>query len=69
MKIFCKAVVDEERKEKLLDDEAVEAISLPREVLSELLQVLGESNALLPRSVRRFQDWDVAVLDRYDGGK
>lgn len=67
MKIFYKHVVDAQVKEKLLDDAAVEEISLPENVMEELVGVLGESNALLPGSVRRFQEWDVGILDRYDG--
>lgn len=66
MKLFYKYIVDISIKNKLLDDEAVEEISLPENVLGELMGLLRDSNELLPASVRRFQDWDVGLLDRYD---
>lgn len=66
MKLFFKTINEASILDKLLDDAAVEEISLPENVLLELLDTLDASTKLLPFSIRKFQSWDVAVLDRFD---
>lgn len=31
-----------------------------------LVEALGKSRLLLPAAARRFQDWDVGILERFD---
>lgn len=50
----------------LLDKGNVEELLLPAEALAGLESALGESSAALPPSARRFREWDVGLLERYE---
>jgi hypothetical protein len=65
MKVFWKAV-SASSAAKLMESNGVEEVSLPAEVLLELRNALQHSAFVLPPSARRFQDWDVGILDRFE---
>jgi hypothetical protein len=67
MKIFWK-VVSVSDAEKLTEDNSrtVEEISLPAETILEIKKDLLDSALLLPPSPRKFQDWDVGLLKRFE---
>ena len=66
MKIFWKSCSAEEA-EKLLDSATHEEVSLPVETIVKVEKCLRDSAAFLPPSGRKFQDWDVGLLERFDG--
>jgi len=65
MKIFWKPVSGS-IAEKLMDTEGVEELILPQETIVEIERDLAESASLLPRTNRKFQDWDVGLMDRWE---
>ena len=65
MKIFWKSLTATEAN-KLLNSSTHEEISLPWETIIEIEKCLRDSAAFLPPSGRRFQDWDVGLLERFD---
>jgi HECT-like Ubiquitin-conjugating enzyme (E2)-binding len=67
MKIFWKAVSGS-AADKLMEDNTrpVEDVSLPLETILEIKKDLLDSAFLLPPSQRRFQDWDVGLLERFE---
>ena len=65
MKIFWKPVSGS-IAEKLMDTEGVEELILPQETIVEIERDLVESASLLPRTNRKFQDWDVGLMDRWE---
>jgi hypothetical protein len=64
MKIFYQSVDD---PRKLLDEpgNAVEELHLPVPGLQEFITILKQSTTLLPQSARKFKEWSVGLLDRY----
>jgi hypothetical protein len=66
MKIFWKAISAAEAN-KLLDSSTHEEVSLPAETIIEIERLLRQSASFLPPSGRMFQDWDVGLLERFDG--
>jgi hypothetical protein len=65
MKIFWKSIIAEEAH-KLLDSTTHEEVSLPVETILEIEKCLRDSASFLPPSGRKFQDWDVGLLERFD---
>jgi ubiquitin-protein ligase E3 D len=63
MKVFWKAVTKKEAV-KLMD--TVEEVPLPSEAIQEISTCLHDSALLLPPSARRFQGWDVGLLERWE---
>lgn len=63
MKVFHCAITNVQR---LLDENSVsmEELFLPTQILEDFCRVLDQSNRQLPTSARKFQSWDVALLDR-----
>ncbi|EPE36587.1 hypothetical protein GLAREA_08750 [Glarea lozoyensis ATCC 20868] len=58
--------VDEKAAIELQDREDTEELSLPVEAIEELSACLQNSANILPPSARRFQTWNVGLLDRYE---
>lgn len=56
-----------EEGEKMMDDEKIEEVYLPEEVIEELRVELKGSGDLLPRSGRVFAGWEVGILERFEG--
>jgi len=46
----------------------VEEVVFPRSLFEELRRVLGVSQAILPFGARKFQGWEVGLLERFDVG-
>ncbi|PVH77853.1 hypothetical protein DL98DRAFT_423127 [Cadophora sp. DSE1049] len=64
MKVFWKSIsMDDARS--LLDGGTAEELLLPDEILVEIGRVLRDSACCLPPSARKFKEWDVGLLDRY----
>lgn len=70
MKVFWK-VVSASAAEKLMEDNtrATEEVSLPAETILEIKKDLLDSALLLPPSPRKFQEWDVGLLERFEDTK
>lgn len=50
-----------------INDESVEELELPGEVIHELKRYLGKSaEQYLPPSARKFQEWSVSILGRHE---
>ena len=76
MKVFYQGVSD---VETLLDPDkghgamgmgvsslSIEELELPPQAFHEFWHALDESNAMLPLSARRFQQWTVGLLRRFE---
>lgn len=68
MKIFYRPVPN---AQDLLDKNSVtmEELVIPDQILQDFRHALIKSTDLLPISARKFQEWDVALLDRRENGK
>ena len=66
MKIFWKSISVTEAN-KLMESSAHEEVSLPAETILEIQKCLRDSASFLPLSSRKFQDWDVGLLRKFDG--
>ena len=47
----------------------IEDVEFPRELYEELEKSLDESQDVLPATARKFQGWDVGLLQRFDVGE
>ena len=47
----------------------VEDVEFPKELYDELEKTLDESQDVLPATARKFQGWDVGLLERFDVGE
>jgi len=65
MKIMWKAV-DTKSHNTLTSQAGVEELELPRSVYLKLCTALSANQSMLPQSSRRFQDWQVSLLRRFD---
>lgn len=45
---------------------ALEELALPANIYSSFKRSLEASTSMLPETARRFMDWDVGLLDRYE---
>ena len=43
----------------------LEEVYLPPYIYQELRKSLHESNQALPTSIRKYQDWDIGLLERF----
>jgi hypothetical protein len=66
MKLFWKSISPTEA-DTLLNGTTHEEFSLPVETIIEIEKELRDSASFLPLSGRKFQDWDVGLLERFDG--
>jgi hypothetical protein len=65
MKVFWKTVSAAEATISM-DSAGVEELSLPTEVILEMEKCLRDSARLLPPNVRRFKEWNVGLLERFE---
>ena len=65
MKIFYRSISNHEQT--LKDDDHFEEVVLRQDDVAEITADLDRSNAMLPESARTFQDWQVGILDWYEG--
>lgn len=52
---------------ELADTPGVEEILLPIDAIREIEEVLRSSAGFLPPSGRKFRDWEVGLLERFEG--
>lgn len=52
-----------------VEESSVEDVEFPLELFEELERGLRENQKVLPESARRFQGWDVGLLERFDVGE
>ena len=55
-----------EAAEKLVGSNGVEEMYLPVEAINGIELCLQLSSSFLPPSARKFQNWDVGLLERYE---
>lgn len=65
MKVFWKTLTME-AAEKLVGSNGVEEMYLPVEAINGIELCLQLSSSFLPPSARKFQNWDVGLLERYE---
>lgn len=65
MKVFWRQILAEEGS-KLMDDANFEQLALPEEAILQLESSLEESAQLLPPSMRKFKEWGMGLLERYE---
>jgi hypothetical protein len=65
MKILWKKV-STEASEALMESPGVEEVVFPTEAIVEIEMCLRNSAQLLPPSSRKFQEWNVGLLERYE---
>jgi hypothetical protein len=58
--------VDEKAAIALQNREDTEELSLPLEAIEKIAKSLQASAGFLPPSARKFQTWDVGLLERYE---
>jgi hypothetical protein len=65
MKVFYKHLPN---PEEFLDKNGsnCEELVVPRDDLTDFAQTLEQSTEILPDSARKFQDWQVGLLDRWE---
>ncbi|PSK55704.1 hypothetical protein B9Z65_4582 [Elsinoe australis] len=73
LKIFYKKQLIEDRDQTMQlnkQNMQLDELTLPRDLEAALADALGMANTILPSEARKFQDWNVAFLDRFppEGG-
>ncbi|KAF2187023.1 hypothetical protein K469DRAFT_705573 [Zopfia rhizophila CBS 207.26] len=68
MKIFWQPQTFDPTSNGVQESTSVEEVAFPEEVSSELKRVLEGSQKLLPGNARKFQGWNVGLLERFDVG-
>ncbi|KAI0109510.1 ubiquitin-conjugating enzyme E2-binding protein [Nemania sp. FL0031] len=68
VKVFYRRVTQEEA-DKMLDSitSDVQDISLPFEAITTIAELLNKSNAFVPETDRKFKEWTVGLLEKWDG--
>jgi hypothetical protein len=66
MKIFYRVLSAPEARELLRADRA-EEVTLHEDAIREVAGCLRKSGECLPPGSRRFQGWDVGLLERFEG--
>ncbi|KAI0387525.1 ubiquitin-conjugating enzyme E2-binding protein [Hypomontagnella monticulosa] len=68
IKVFFR-MVSQEEADKLLDSMTsdVQDITLPNDAIQKVTEILSSSNQLLPESDRQLKDWQVGLLEKWDG--
>merc|ERR1712093_31912 len=64
MKVFWKSISTDDAR-SLLDGGSAEELILPDEIVVEVGGILRDSAVCLPPSARKFKEWDVGLLERY----
>jgi hypothetical protein len=66
MKVFYQQQTWQPLKPGEPESASIEDIEFPEELFQELKTVLEESQKVLPPTARRFQGWEVGLLERFD---
>jgi len=65
MKVFWKTLTVD-AAEELVGSNGVEEMYLPDEAIHGIESCLQSTSSFLPPSARKFQSWDVGLLERYE---
>jgi ubiquitin-protein ligase E3 D len=65
MKVFWK-YIDNSTANGLVESDSIEEVSLPMEAILEIEANLRSSAQFLPPGGRKFQGWDVGLLERFE---
>jgi hypothetical protein len=65
MKVFWN-VVSREEADSAVESGTAEEVLLPSEAIDEIKSCLQESASMLPPSARKFKEWNVGLLERYE---
>lgn len=68
MKVFWKRQTWAPPRPGEMEKADEEDVGFPAVLYAELEKVLEGSQGVLPGSARRFQGWEVGLLERFDGG-
>jgi hypothetical protein len=67
MKVFYQPQIWQPLKPGEPESASIEDVEFPEELFLELRDVLQESQRVLPPTARKFQGWEVGLLERFDG--
>jgi hypothetical protein len=67
MKVFYQQQTWQPLKPGDPESASIEDVEFPEELFSELSNVLEASQRVLPPTARKFQGWEVGLLERFDG--
>jgi hypothetical protein len=67
MKVFYQPQIWQPLKPGEPESASIEDVEFPEELFLELSDVLRESQRVLPPTARKFQGWEVGLLERFDG--
>jgi hypothetical protein len=67
MKVFYKHQTFAPLKPGEPESASIEDVEFPEELFQELSSVLDASQKVLPPTARKFQGWEVGLLERFDG--
>lgn len=68
MKVFYKQQTWKPLEPGEPESASIEDVEFPDELFEELKKGLEQSQELLPPTARKFQGWDVGLLERFDVG-
>jgi hypothetical protein len=66
MKVFWQEVSSTETN-AIVGRGNIEELLLPGQAIVELRHILKDSASILPPNTRTFQQWNVGLMERYDG--
>jgi len=66
MKVFWQEVTSTETN-AIVEKGNIEELLLPGQAIAELRHIIKDSASILPRNTRKFQQWNVGLMERYDG--
>jgi hypothetical protein len=67
MKVFYKSQTWQPLKPGEPESASIEDVEFPEELFHELSNALAASQKVLPPTARKFQGWQVGLLERFDG--
>ncbi|RKF73959.1 hypothetical protein GcM1_241004 [Golovinomyces cichoracearum] len=65
IKVFWKVILND-MGSKVRDSTGIEEIILPVDIVNEIEKILEENSLILPPSSRKYQEWSVGLLERYE---
>lgn len=66
MKVFYQRQTWQPLKPGEPESATIEDVEFPEQLFKDLERTLEESQRLLPPTARKFQGWDVGLIDRFD---
>lgn len=69
MKVFYQSQTWSPPKPGEVESASIEEVAFPKELYEELQRALEASQKILPVNARKFQGWEVGLLERFDVGE